>query len=220
MKRIFYLIIPLLFLFVVGCDAKLDVVIKDKNVTISNKFIIDKSQVDDSIYYTIDRMAGKYFLSADFLLGDSKEYYDGDKAIYMKKEKFSLKEFERSNIFSFCYDAHNVILEDNYILITTSNNFKCYDIYKELDNFDIVLKTNHKLIETNADEIDGYIYKWHVSKSNANNKPISIKLYKDKYVFNYEHEFTIKVAIIALVILTILITAFIIRRRVKKAGEV
>ena len=220
MRKVYYLFIPLVLIFLVGCDSKLNVTVKDKDVVVSNEFILDKSEITDSIYYSVDRIAGKYFLSADFLLGDTKEYYKGNNAIYRKKEKYSLDKFNESNIFSFCYDAHNVVIDKDSILITTSNKFKCYDIYKELENFDIVLKTNHKLIETNADEIDGYIYKWHVSKSNANNKPISIKIYKDKYVFNYENEFTIKVGIITFAILTILTIVFIIRRRVKKANKI
>lgn len=219
MKKLFYLFIPLIIIMT-GCDSKLDVEIKNSDVTVSNRFILDKSIVDDSIYYTVDKLAGKYFLSADFLIGDTKEYYDGNKAIYKKTEKFKLSNFENSNMFSFCYDAHNVIEEKNYILITTSDKFKCYDIYKELDNFDITLKTNHKMIKTNADEVSGYIYKWHISKSNADNKPVYIKLHKDKYVFNYENEFVIKVSIIASFIILMLIIGLIIMRKVKKASKI
>ena len=220
MKRILYIIILPIIVFLAGCDAKLDVVIKDDDVIVSNKFIIDKSDVNDSIYFTIDKMAGKYFISADFLIGDTKEYYDGDKAIYVKKERFSLDKFNDSNLFSFCYDAHNVVIKDDYILISTSDKFKCFNIYEELDNFDIVLKSNHKLMDTNADEIGRYTYTWHFKKSEASNKKIYIKLYRDKYVFNYENEFIIKIIIIASFFLTILISALIIVRRVKKAGKV
>lgn len=204
MKRILFILLPLL-LCLVGCDAKLNVEIKDNDVTVTNTFIIDKSMVNDSIYYTIDNIAGKYFPSADFLIGDNtKEFYKGDKAYYQKTEKYKLNKFNESNIFSFCYDAHNVILEEDYILISTDNKFKCYNYYKELDNFDIILKSNHKLIETNADEVGSYTYTWHIDSTNANNKPIYIKLYKDKYVFNYNNEF-LKTMII--VVLLIVITA-------------
>lgn len=221
LKKSCYLLLALFFIFLVGCDAKLDIEIKDNDVITANSFIIDKSLVNDSIYYTIDNIAGKYFPSADFLIGeDTKEFYDGDKAVYQKKQKFSLGTFNDSNIFSFCYDAHNVIVEDDYIQISTNDKFKCYDYYSELDSFDIVLKTNHKLIESNADEVNGYIYKWHITKDNANDKAIYIKLYRDKYVFNYENEFVKTALIIASIVLLIGVIVFIIVRKVKKAGNV
>lgn len=220
LKKAFCLLL-LCFIFLVGCDAKLDIEIKDNDVITESSFIIDKSMVKDSIYYTVDNIAGKYFPSADFLIGeDTKEYYDGNKAIYQKTEKFSLGTFNNSNIFSFCYDAHNVIVEDDYIQISTNNKFKCYDYYSELESFDIVLKTNHKLIESNADEVNGYIYKWHITKDNANDKAIYIKLYRDKFVFNYENEFLKTALIIAGIVLIIGIIVFIIIRKVKKAGNV
>lgn len=220
LKKSFCLLL-LCFIFLVGCDAKLDIEIKDNDVITTNSFIIDKSLVNDSIYYTMDNIAGKYFPSADFLIGeDTKEFYDGDKAVYQKKQKFSLGTFNNSNIFSFCYDAHNVIVEDDYIQISTNDKFKCYDYYSELDSFDIVLKTNHKLIESNADEVNGYVYKWHITKDNASSKAIYIKLYRDKFVFNYENEVVKTALIIASIVLIIGAIVFIIVRKVKKAGNV
>lgn len=221
MKRNILLLLIIL-LTLVGCNAKYEVEIKDDDVIEKKSLIIDKTSVlDDNIYYTFDKMASKYFLSTDFLLGgEIKEYYDEDKAIYQKTNTFKLTEFNNSEVFNYCYDAHNVIIEDDYILISTSNVFKCFDIYDELDNVDIVLKTNHKSIENNADEVDGYIYKWHVTKDNYQNKNIYIKLYQDKYVFNYENEFVKKVLVIGGVILfiTIIILIFVIKK--KRASKI
>ena len=89
-----------------------------------------------------------------------------------------------------------------------------------LDELDIIIKSNHKLKETNADSINGYEYTWHFDQNNYKDGNVYLKLYKDKYVFNYENEFTIQIIIISAFVLTILISTFIIIRRVKKAGKV
>ena len=76
------------------------------------------------------------------------------------------------HIFSFCYDAHNVIVEDNYILITTSNNFKCYDIYSN----DSIRKEINNLLEkfkTSVEKLNEVISK--LEKSEKENKIYSIE---------------------------------------------
>lgn len=217
-----FIFIILIILFMCGCSFKYEVEIKDNMVNEKKSIILSKSSViNNDIYLTIDKMAGKYFPSADFLIGENtKEYYDNDDAIYEKLNNVSIEDYNNAEIFSYCYDAHNVIKEDNYILISTSNVFKCFDIYDELDNVDIILKTNHKSMENNADEVDGYIYKWHITKDNYKNKNIYIKLYQDKYVFNYENEFVKKALVIGgvLIFLTLIILVFVIKK--KRASEI
>lgn len=220
MKKNFILLIIVLFTLV-GCDAKYEVELKNKKIVEKDSLIIDKdSVIDDSIYFTIDKMASKYFLSTDFLLGgEKKEYYEDDKAIYQKINKMDLNEYNNSDIFGYCYSAHNVVIEDDYVLITTSNSFNCFDRYSELENVDIVFKSNHKLIETNADEVGKYTYTWHINKENAANKKIYIKLYSDKYVFNYNHEFTKKVCIVVGIVAVILLIVLILIKKHKKASK-
>ncbi len=215
------ILIPILIILA-GCSAKYEVEIKNNKVIEKSSFIIDKSLVEDNnIYYAVAKLSGKYFLNTDFLLGGNiKEYYDDNKAIYQKSSDTNISNYNNSDIFRYCYDAHNVIIDDDYIMITTSDKFKCFDLYEELDDVDIILKSNHKLIETNADVVDGYIYKWHITKDNAKDKKIYIKLQKDKFVFNYENEFVKKMLIISGIIVIIALIGFVIFRKNRKASKI
>ena len=214
-------ILILLIIFLTGCSAKYEVEIKDKQVNEKSSFIISKHEVaSDGIYYTVSRMAGKYFLNVDFLIGDTKEYYEGENAIYQKKSNTNINEYNTSDIFNYCYDAHNVLNEKKYYTISTSDTFKCFDKYQELEDVKIVLKTNHKVKDNNADSIDGYTYTWNINKKNYNNKRIYIKLYKDKYIFNYENEFYKKIALYgsaacAIIIIGLFVTLKVMRKRHK-----
>ncbi len=190
------IIILLLLIIVSGCSAKYEIEIKDKKINEKSSFIINKKEVEsDGIYYTVSRIAGKYFLNVDFLIGDTKEYYENENAIYQKRNTTSIDEYNSSDMLKYCYSAHNVLNEKKYYIISTSNTFECFEKYQELDNVQIVLKTNHQVKENNADKVDGYTYTWNINKNNYNDKRIYIKLYKDKYVFNYENEFYKKIAL-------------------------
>ena len=82
------------------------------------------------------------------------------------------------------------------------------------------MKTNHKVKQNNADEVDGYNYYWRINKGNYDDKNIYIMLYKDKYVFNYEGEaipYIIGSIIIAILVLTVII---VLRKKSKKNNNV
>ena len=116
--------------------------------------------------------------------------------------KLSFISLEKSNVFkSFSqiliahfgnfFEKEDKIVNFSEFII---NLFKylvnnCFNEYPKLDSIKINLKTNHKVISTNADSKHGYHYTWNLTREKKDDAAILITLSKNKYVFNYENEF-------------------------------
>ena len=143
--------------------------------------------VDEDPYIKLKNV--KYYTSVK--INNDLEYGGG-----LKYNDFNINEYVDSNIVKECYDYFNVIDEDDSIFLSTSKVNKCFDEYPLLDNITINLKTNHKVLEHNADSKNGYHYSWTIDKSEKDNAAIYIRLDKKHFVFNYENEFFKRVFII------------------------
>ena len=117
------------------------------------------------------------------------------------KNKYKLdKSYISSPGISSCYKYFRVMEEDNKIILSSSLENLCFDEYKNLDNITINLKTNHKVVSSNADTVNGYHYTWNISRENKDDAAIQITLEKDKYIFNYENEFVKKIFYILIIV--------------------
>lgn len=122
-----------------------------------------------------------------------------------------------------CYDKFNIIEDEdnNNIIISTSNQNKCFDMYPNLDKITVKLKTNHKVVDSTADSVDLHTYTWDLTRDNSKDKPLQITLKRNEYVFNYDNRIVKIVgfsALIAFIIVIfykigIIIYNFKIRRR-------
>lgn len=115
-----------------------------------------------------------------------------------------------------CYDLYKVNEYDDVITILTSDKFNCFEYYPELEQVTVMIKSNHKLIETNADRVDGYRYYWTIDKVTSDNEKILLKLDSNKKIFNYEGEFVKKVILICGFAVIIIGSATISYKRLKK----
>ena len=91
---------------------------------------------------------------------------------------YKFDEFRNSRLLN-CYDAYSLNNDNDIITFSTSRQFKCmvYD-YMQIDNIVVSISTNYDVVDNNADEIDGNIYKWNINKNNASNKPIKFSYKK------------------------------------------
>lgn len=131
---------------------------------------------------------------------DGIEYYDntlisdsnrlGQKLEY---NKFTIDNFNDSSIVKKCYQYFNVIEEDDEIILSTSLRNMCFDEYVMLNTITVNLETNHKVVSSNADSINGYHYTWNLSREEKDDAAILITIKKDEYVFNYKNEFLKKI---------------------------
>lgn len=217
-KKILMLI--LLFL-VTGCNANYDIEIYNNTVKEDMSFIsLDSLEWDNEAQYGLTyrelvnsstRYPYPAFSSTivdenDTIKLDGVEYYKnnlisdstklGQKLSY---HKFTLNNFNDSSIVKKCYKYFNVIEEEDNIILSTSFENKCFDIYPQLDNITVHLKTNHKVVNSNANIVKGYHYTWNLNRDKKDDAAISITLKKDEYIFNYENEFLKKIMYIGII---------------------
>ena len=130
-------------------------------------------------------------------------------------------DYRFSTVLKTCFSAYNILDEDDYYLISTSKGIKCAveEDRVILDKLDVVIKTNHVVKENNANSNNKFKNIWHFDKNNYNDGNIYMKIYKNKYVSNYNNEVIITITIILLLAIIISVGLFITFRKVKKASK-
>ena len=134
---------------------------------------------------------------------------------FMVKLNYEFKQdnYADSTMANFCYN--NFFAYENEetktISYTASMDFKCFTTYEELDNVVVKLKTSRKMVNHNADSVDGKTYIWNITRDNALGKYIFFELDNKGLTF-----FTIlKYILIVFSILAILALLVIIYFRYK-----
>lgn len=90
---------------------------------------------------------------------------------------YSFSEFRLSSVINECFDVAGVTKDvtegEEKIQILTSGGFKCLNYGDNVaDRVTINFKTNHKVIEHNADKENAGVYTWVFDSSNYQNKNI------------------------------------------------
>lgn len=213
MKKLVLLSIGLFFL--TGCSATYDIEIYNNQIKEDMEFVNTDSSswdskvqygltyrdlIDSSVNYPYPVFYDTVVDEDDTIKLEGVEYYHntlisdriqlGQKLSY---HKFTLDNFSNSSIVKKCYQYFNIIEEGDNIILSTSLKNLCFQEYSMLDNITVHLKTNHKVLNNNADIVDGYHYTWNLTRENQDDAAIMITLKKDEYVFNYENEFFKKI---------------------------
>ena len=178
-KRI--LILLILILFTTGCSCEYNLTIDDyvfkEEIKIKGEnkketelfereytFPVDKdncSGADDSIIGVKDNIY-KYKISDNTLIFN----YD-----------FTINNYSKSTAVSKCYRTLNVSkANSDKIIISTNNKNNCYENYPDLTNLTVNITVDREVISSDADEINGRVYTWYITKENANNKSINLML--------------------------------------------
>jgi hypothetical protein len=190
----------LLLLLVSGCDAVYNVEIYNDTCKEDATIIEDNS----SNWYDKNQYGGTFkdMLDEEY---NRDNYYYSKKMISTETElglnykgKLSLSDYDTSSIVYRCYDYFSMTEQDDSIVISTSKHNLCFDNYKWLDSLIVNVKTNHKVINNNADNVNGNTYTWNLTKYD-NDRSIQIELSKDEYVFNYDNEVLKKFGAVAIV---------------------
>jgi len=221
MKKLWLL---LLFTFLItGCDATYKIEIYNDTVTEKVTPWYNSSEVSGDIYEYTRELSQKYDDNGDFLTHDSKKNVKNKNqiGIELTNKYKGIEDFkDNSKIINYCYIAQNITqYEKDSITLKTSQEFTCFNEIEELENVTIAIKSNHKLKETNADKIKGHTYYWYINKENYQNKPISLILYSDKHVWNYDNEILKRLGLIILVIGGTVLVAFSSYKIYKKKEE-
>lgn len=212
-----YLLIIIVFLLS-GCSAEYNLEFNDSSLVEKIKI----GQIDSKYEEEL-----KYLTPYSIINSVQQEVYDVD---YLNNYlnltyRYGTNNFGFAETFNKCYELSNLSYDDNYYYILTSKEFKClsYEGY-QTDEVTIKFKTNHKVISSNADYVDGSTYIWIIDENNSQNKPIEIKLAKetnnndDEKKDNKKQENIFVTIAVALIFILILIGLYI-RKKSKKINK-
>lgn len=175
MKKIILIIISIL---VVGCSAEYNIVLDEKSIKEELDVYISEKEYNSLDEMTIANMImdferGYEFYNKEDLLESSS------KLGYKYKYNNSYEYFASESQAARCYENIKIDIKDT-IRIETSEYFECYDLYDNLDELTINIKTKNKVLNNNADKVKGITYTWNINKNNYQNKPIIIEINKEK----------------------------------------
>lgn len=239
-------ILILFLLCATGCNANYDLEIYNDKVKENMNFIETDSSIWDSevqyglSYRTLLEASVDYPYPVfdntivdenDTIKLDGVEYYNNTLISdttrlgqRLKYNKFKLNNFSQSSIVKKCYQYFNIIEDEDNIIISTSFENLCFKEYPMLDRITVNLKTNHKVVSSNATKVKGYHYTWEFTRDISNDSAIMITMKKNDYIFNYENEFIKKIIYIVLIVGIILsvgsICYFYFKNKNKQLNEI
>ena len=209
MKKI--LVMFMILLCLTGCSARYDLEIEydtfKEDIVIYGMSSKTLKNFQDNKYYAI--ING---------INNSKAYNQTIKDSKVNLSYvYNLNDFRQATILKSCFTSYSVISEDNYYILSTSKNLKCASMEgkEAIDDLKVVIKNNHKVIETNGKKINDYTYEWNYNKDNFDSQNIYMKYYKDKYVFNYSKLLLILGIVVGLLLVVLVIVHISLKRNEK-----
>ncbi len=211
------LIIIIILVICSGCNAEYRIEFNDEkikenlDVTVPKKMSIEDYK--NSYENTISVMGKNKFYNFDITEKNNNVTLNYN-------YEFTTESFNSSYIADNCFETFKFLTNDENYYFIGQGSFKClYFRYDELDSLNITIQTNHKLVETNADEIKDDEYIWHINQNNYNNKTISLvvskEIVKQKFIIKYKEIITILLVVSAAFALAFIII-FINHKRVNR----
>ena len=144
-----------------------------------------------------------------------KEFkYNDSNAGYEYNSTFKDNVKSLPTIAKKCYESININKNDNTLIIQTSNEFLCYDKFNYLNNVNIKFKTNYKILDSNADEINNNELTFKINNNVKDYKPIYIKLELKNVIKKQNNNIPLIFTIITIaIIVSILIFVYIKRKK-------
>lgn len=186
--KIKYFILILIIFMMCGCTAEVNLEISDSQVresvdiTFYQNAIYSKDIIKSSfrnyipIYATdviVDAEEDRPFPNINYYEKSETDLGNGYKFNY--KYNFNIDKYEDARTVKDGFRSYVISLNENNhtISITTDNNGLLYfDDYPELEEVKINIRTNYKVLENNADSVNGNIYTWVFNKDS--NKSIDM----------------------------------------------
>lgn len=213
MKKI--ILLSFILILLSGCTANYEVVIDgDKikerlTITETDKSIFDK--ITDTGWTVRDSfdalLSGDEFSRQDY----SIKSLNSEDQLGVKYSNDSLESLENSSVINQCFNNPSISVEDNIVYIDTGE-FECFDLYDNLDSIRIVFKTNHKVLDTNADTIENDSYIWNITKDS--NKVIKISYDSSITKINYT-----AYVVVVLIFIVLIIGLLLVFRKVKNKNN-
>lgn len=171
--------------------------------------VIDDTEIDDQYSYLIDN---KYVA-----LNNKNKYYnkhvsEDDKFYYMNlKYNYNEKKLKNANYINTCFEESKLDLSKSYDIKLTG---KFYCLVNQ--SLEINIKTNNKVLYSNAYKVENNVYTWVINGNNVDNVDIEIQMKK-----GFPYRDIIKGIIITIaVVLIIIFIIYLIKKRKEKINRV
>ena len=170
-------IILIFFLFLLtGCSATYDLYIGEKLT--DDIFVYEDNDILKKLdYYDMNNEQDINVNYYNYQLGlfenkfenDRIEYSTDDVSGYRYNYTYNYNKMGDKSMIYDCYDMINIV-DENKLIVETSNSFKCFDKYSLLDEVTVNIYYGGRLISTNADsyDVDKGVYTWIINKNNYN----------------------------------------------------
>lgn len=182
----------IIFLVIVccGCSAKYNMSFIDNKI--SDELVVSYEKNGESN----DDISG-IFSGIFSLMNDSNDFYYF-KNLSTKKNvvgslnyEFDINNYDNSYIPNSCFSTFEFLSDEDKYYLLAQGTFKCgYYAYEELDSLDVIINTNHVVLENNADEVKDNKYIWHISTYDEDvNIRFVVKneVVKNSYKINYKN---------------------------------
>lgn len=222
MKKLI-LIICLVFLMT-GCDVTYNLTIDEDTFDEKVNMSFSKQDVDynhltiyleDKIpaFFTKDESERKFY-NVDIV--DNGNFYD---LVYSYKHNFET--IRKSYFASNCYQKMSITSNDEEIVISSGDGIACFigDDGLRADSMTINLTTELKVLDNNADKINGNTYTWIVNENNYLDKSVYFRLQKKPNldVDKNNASYLMLIVVLSIVIVGFLIYLFV-RHKKKKSN--
>lgn len=125
---------------------------------------------------------------------------------------FTYEEYDAMSQLRKCYEGLTLNVTENTIELKTEGEFLCATYYKEMPSMEITIKSDYKIVDSNAQMQDGNKATWKINKTNYKKNNIEITF--DKNNIN-EEEKELPIKNIIIIILFLIAVIYILKNRKK-----
>jgi len=208
MKKCKLLFIFFCLLFLTACTAEYQLNIMGNNVN-ENLSSVEKNlnilDIKNDSGWTLREVFDSFTDERPFEKSDySIEKINNEKEYGIKyNNEYSLEELDENLLIKECYPDYSLEETDTTYRIESGSNFKCFTYYQHLETLTIKVKTNHKVLENNADKVSGNVYTWNITKNG--NKNIVFEFTKEYSNFNIMYVYLGLAGIIVAIIISVIV---------------
>lgn len=225
MKKVCYLLFILVSL--TGCSATYTLNI-DKDFNLKEEILVKSEDKGDT--YKIKEFSS--IVPVDYEIDDYETfkkkikgvgYYNvlknSDRSKLKMNYIYDVNKFNNNIVARSCYEYVTSSINSERLLLSTSRKFLCFDKYENLSSVSVRVKSKYKLMNTNADKIEGNTYIWNITRDNYENKNLYLELDRNMYVkdtvdkvmeINFVNMFVISIII--------LIIGYFVYKKIREIG--
>ena len=136
-----------------------------------------------------------------------------EKTGYQYTYSFNYEEYDAMSQIRKCYEEFNLNYDKN-ITLSTSKEFLCKNYYPQIKTYTIKITSEYDITSSNADSIKDNIHTWNINANNYKNKPIELRINKNKlYIKEEKKDYSFIKNILFIIFFIILVIIFIKRRK-------